>query len=103
MVKKVMTIAPAAIAKSKEKIALFKKPDGSFSYCPGHAAIRSQGAPVTVPRVPEGDVNGNCIATIGLVNSIYSALGLESDIVKIFTPEDGKIFVNIITDADKRL
>ena len=103
MIRKAMAIAPAAIAKSKEKILVFKKPDGSYSYSPGHAAVRSQGAPVTIPYVPEGDINGNCIATIGLVSSIYSALGLENDIVRIFTPEDGKIFVNIIVEADKRI
>lgn len=103
LVARARALAPEAIAKSKKKIEIFKKPDGSFSYLPSGSCPTSQGAPVAIPGSFEGDLNGNGIATFALVNSIYSALGLESDAVTVFTPSEGEYFVDLLKEAEKNI
>lgn len=72
------SIAAPAIVKSKEKIAEFAKPDGSFSYNPQSSSSTSQGMPVAVPGTNEGDLNGTIIGSTGLVTNIFSALELPT-------------------------
>ena len=69
--------APAAIAKTRDKLALFLKQDGSFSYNQNYTSATSQGMPVAIPGTNEGDINATVIATTGTANRILRVLGFE--------------------------
>ena len=45
-----------------ERLVPFKKPDGSFSYCPTCSSFWSQGKPVCIENSFESDVNANSLA-----------------------------------------
>lgn len=85
--------AAALIKKTREKISVFRKPDGSYSYFKRMSACIAQGAPAAVPRTNEGDVNSTGICVSGTVRSMHNALCIP--FVPIFTPEDGKLFFEL--------
>ena len=91
---KIVSSAAEMIRCTADKIRVFGKPDGSFSYCPECSSGTSQGAPVSIPNTPEGDVNGNGLATTGVVRNITDTLGIPA--IRFFTPEDGKLFFELI-------
>ena len=84
-------MAPEAILGSIPKAMLFRKEDGSFSYMPHQACPRSQQAPVCIPGTNEGDVNGTCISTTGIIGNIYMALELKG-YPKLFGAREYEIF-----------
>ena len=84
--------APLILRRAMEKVAPFKEPDGSFSYCKGHPASHSQGMPVCIPNLPESDVNANALAQ-GARTMTFSALGIKN--TPIFDENDAKIFFEI--------
>lgn len=88
--------APEAIRRSKEKIEIFKKEDGGFSYKPDYASPTSQGVPVCIPYLPEGDVNATVISVPLLVKSIFAALDLKDCIVPIYGSAEREKFLEII-------
>ena len=69
--------APELIRRTAEKISIFRKPDGSFSYCPDRCSSLSQMAPVALPETNEGDVNATCIAVNGTAMRIMRLLGVR--------------------------
>ena len=79
----------ALIRKSKEKLEVFYKPDGSFSYCRNHSSATSQGAPAAVPNSYEGDVNATALSNATRAK-ILSVLGIDAG--KPFGDEDREIF-----------
>ena len=52
-----------AIRVTKEKLSLFQKPDGSFSYFKDRSSHTSQAVFVSLPNQNEGDVNATVIGT----------------------------------------
>jgi len=66
-----------AIYDTRDKLALFKKDDGSFSYQQTHSSSSSQGAPVAIPGANEGDVNATTIATNNFTYEIFQFLGVS--------------------------
>ena len=82
------------IKKSKEKLEVFYKPDGSFSYCRNSSSPTSQGAPAAVPGSYEGDVNATALsqATRAKILSV-----LEIDAGVPFGEEERAEFQSIIT------
>ena len=92
--------APAAIAASKAKIALFKKDSGSFSYNIQYSSATSCGAPAAVPQSVEGDVNATVISITGLTMNIYEALELYSYRVPIYTYSDWRVYESILNGLD---
>ena len=92
ILKKVTLIAPEAIRGSIPKAMLFKKQDGSFSYMPHQACPRSQQAPVCIPGTNEGDVNGTCISSTGIIGNIYMALELKGA-PKLYSDREYKLFL----------
>ena len=88
--------APEAIRRSKEKIEKFKKADGGFSYKPAFASPTSQGVPVCIPYLPEGDVNATIISGPLLLKSIYAALNLKSVAVPMYGEEERKRFLAVM-------
>ena len=85
------------IRNTYNKSAVFKKPDGAFSYYPETSIASSQGAPVALVGLPEGDVNATTIASTGTLMNMCLSLGIEP--VPIFCREDGDIFLELIRNA----
>ena len=88
--------AAEAIDVSRVKISAFKKNDGSFSYTKNYSSSHSQGCPSAVPYSVEGDVNGNNIASTGLITYALSALDLLNYRVPLFGEKDRRVFVETI-------
>ncbi len=90
--KRLIEKAPLVIRRAMEKVAPFKEPDGSFSYCKGSPASHSQGMPVCIPGLPESDVNANALAQ-GARRMTFAALGIRND--NLFDEKDAEIFFDI--------
>ncbi|MBO5102217.1 MAG: hypothetical protein J6C39_06755, partial [Clostridia bacterium] len=88
--------APEGIRKTAEKLEVFKKESGSYSYTKDYSSARSQGMPVTLDGMAEGDVNATVICTSDVVSYIYSALCISDYKVPIYTLEDYQRFVYLI-------
>ncbi len=91
-----------ALRHTKEKLAVFKEPDHAISYCIGHASFTSQGMPVCIPDLPEGDVNATSIAVSTGHNLIYSALELNEYRIPLFGKSDSDRFLAIIEENRKK-
>ena len=91
--------APSLIAKTRDKISVFRKNDGSYSYFKTMSCAVSQRAPAAVPRTNEGDVNATTICVGSTVRSMREALRIP--VIPIFTPEDGDLFFELIDNAPK--
>ncbi len=91
-------LAPEAIEVTLDKMLLFKKDDGSFSYFKENSSSGSQGAAVAVPNTNEGDLNATAICTYGLVDYIFQALGFRDYMVSLYTDSDRQLFKSIISD-----
>lgn len=98
--KMMLESAPTSIRIATQKIAPFKKPDGSFSYGRYYSSEISQGMPVTLPKQVEGDVNGNGIAINGVTEHLYRAFGLGDYRVPIYTDNDRRKFFDIIDSLE---
>ncbi len=88
-----LNIAPDAIRATKEKVLVFKKTDGTFSYAPNETCCTSMGMPVALPQTNEGDVNASGICSNGTLTRMYAALELEDYIVPTFASDAYKIFL----------
>ena len=97
--RKLIDNAPALIARTREKISVFRKNDGSYSYFKTMSCAVSQRAPAAVPRTNEGDVNATTICVGSAVRSMREALRIP--VIPIFTPEDGDLFFELIENAPK--
>ena len=62
----------AAIRATKDKLALFQKPDCSFSYFPERSSHTSQGMPVSIPYTNEGDVNSTLMGTTSFTYELFT-------------------------------
>ena len=102
IIRKLHTIAPAAIRKSKEKIAPFRQPDGGYGYHKSGSSTVSQGMPVCIPGSREGDINGCIIASHELVGYIYAALGLSKYKVPMFGDVHFEKYIEIVENNKKR-
>ena len=73
---KVIHLAPEIISKATVKAVKFRQPDGGYAYNQWGSNPTSQGCPVAVPGSAEGDVNGNTVATNGIIGNLYGMLGV---------------------------
>ncbi len=90
--------APPAIRKCKEKISVFQKPDGSFSYGPKYTSSTSQGMPVAFLDCAEGDINATGIASSGLTFYMMRALDLQDYKPHIFGKKEYERYLEIIEE-----
>ncbi len=88
--------AAELITITMKKIARFKKEDGSFGYSWTYPPSNSQGAPVSVPFVVEGDVNGGIIAVVTTFNTMCSTLGIKN--LNIYEYSDLLVFADRIAN-----
>ena len=96
--KELREIASGAVRSSLEKLTPFRKELSSFSYLRDRTVGLSQGAPVAIPGSVEGDVNATMIAGTHMVGAIFTSLGLGEYAVPIFGREEGRIFLDIVTE-----
>ncbi len=85
LVREALIGAPRALRATKKKVLAFKKADHAFSYYPHRAAPYSQGMPVCIPDLAEGDVNATSICIGGTLICIYEALELFDYLVSPFS------------------
>ena len=88
--------APLGILKTKEKMEGFKMPDGGMSYSLQGFCCTSQGAPVALSDVREGDINGNCCASCAIIDYVTRALAIDDLKVPLFDEDDLKRFLDIV-------
>ena len=81
-----------------QKLSLFRKTDGSYSYYPGGSLATIYGTTVSL-GVYEGDVNGTLIAIKSISDAACNVLGLGASI-PLFTPEHGNLFVQLCSEAE---
>jgi len=94
--------APGAIRLTKEKIQPFRKPDGGFSYLRHKSSELSQGMPVTLPNMPESDVNATIISAPQLIHFSMDVLGLKENRVPIFTEKEYRMYIDILEENRAR-
>lgn len=92
--------APAGIRKTAEKMEGFKMPDGGMSYSLEGFCCTSQGAPVALCNVREGDINGNCCASSAIINYVFRALGIDDISIPLFDGDDLKRFLEIVEERE---
>ena len=90
--KRLVEKAPLILRRAMEKVAPFKEPDGSFSYCKGSPASYSQGMPVCIPGLPESDVNANSLARGSRTMTLRA---LDIPVTPIFDEQDSKLFFEL--------
>lgn len=91
-----------AIRKTAEKILPFKKPGSSFSYCPDHPAVTSQGVPVCIPHCKEGDINATVMSATMMIAAVHSALDIATLRVPLYGEDEGKMFLSILEKNRKQ-
>ena len=84
----VMENSVSLIDGTTRKLALFRKPDGSFSYMMDQTASNSQGAPTAVNGTDEGDVNSTNIGAVAIPNALFDMFELGS-MVRLCSKADG--------------
>lgn len=85
--------ADVYIKATHDKLALFKKQDGSFSYTQNMTSPYSQSMPVALP-VNEGDVNATVICTHGTTSLMLEVLKLP--VPPILTEADRLMYMHLI-------
>lgn len=93
---RVYSLAKAMIDNTALHIVGLKRDDGSFSYSRTGVNSTAQGCPISVPGVVEGNVNGNSIASLAVIQHIMKALELEEYEVPLFTEAERVQFVRIL-------
>ena len=96
---KIYARLPELIDKTIEKLAKFRKPDGSFSYEQHRSAPTTQGVPVSRGEY-EGDVNGLACAMHYPLGGIFGVLGIKP--IQMCNYEDYLGFVSKIRAAHEK-
>lgn len=86
-----------AVRVTFDKIKGYKKVDGGFSHSYYRGATNHQGCPIA-PSNNVSDVDGTCIASTGLVRSLFDAFGLGSYRPAFFGKADYMIFIDTIEE-----
>ena len=90
--------ATELIETTLRKVSKFKKSDGSFGYSWGSPPHLSQGAPVSVEGVVEGDVNGATISARSTMGTLLGLLDIKN--IKMYAYSDLLVFANRIGQLD---
>ena len=88
----IMADAADALIETRDKLAVFLKSDGSFSYEPHESAWTSQGSVVAVKGTNEGDMNATAMATTYMINTLFECLGLEGNKIPFMGTRERIIF-----------
>ena len=94
--------AADAIRVTRAKVLPMKKEGSSFSYGLDYPSIISQGSPVCIPHLPEGDVNATVMASNLMINVIFTALEIGDFIVPLYGKNEGRMFLEAVEENRKR-
>ena len=100
MRKEMLLNAPKLIRATTDKVKLFLKADGSFSYMPHMTGSNSQGLPVAIYGTNEGDVNSTYIISVAVTDHLFNIFGYK--MIPMFTPADRQRMLNIIEENIKK-
>ena len=92
-----------AIRVTKDKLALFRKPDGSFSYFKDRSSHHSQAALVSLPNQNEGDVNATVLGTNNFTYELFTLvnpMGLGR--LPFALTKERYLFYKILGEFDKK-
>ena len=89
-------VSAPALIKTAEKTLPMKKPGSSFSYGIDYPCIVSQGSPVCIPHLPEGDINATVMASHMMTNVVFTALELGEYEIPLYGKEEGRAFLGIV-------
>ena len=87
-------LGAAAIRKTKEKLAKYKRDDGGFSHAYTAVAPSHQSLPVSTGTILAGDVDATTIGVSGISTQIFKSFGFER--VPVFMHSDYMRYVNIL-------
>ncbi|MBO5101416.1 MAG: hypothetical protein J6C39_02690, partial [Clostridia bacterium] len=79
-----------------DKLAVFKKGDGGFSYYVKYSAPNSQGSPVALGKSVESDVNATMICTNSIITAMFEVFGLSAAVR--YTPADYAYALDIVEE-----
>lgn len=88
-----------AVRITFDKIKGYKKVDGGFSHSYTAGVSNHQGCPVSPSGANVSDVDATCIASTGLVRSIFTAFGMDSYKPDFFGKSDYMKFIDYIEAA----
>ena len=94
---KVLAAFPEMIDVTIEKLELFQKSDGSFSYYQNMSAAYTQGTHVSLGK-EEGDVNGTSLGMTTMYTTFYEILGIP--VVPLYNEDDYNEFIEILTTLE---
>ncbi|MBO5207595.1 MAG: hypothetical protein J6C09_08460 [Clostridia bacterium] len=97
-----MSRSPELVRISRDKALPFKKPDGSFSYCPKMSSPTSQDMPVAIYGSYEGDINGNGLASVGLIEKMAGSLGISVKMPPLFSDKDGERYRAMLIERERK-
>ena len=89
--------APQLIAVTAQKMEVFRKSDGGFSFGPRGSCPTSQGVPVAIPGSAESDVNATILLSGGTLSHINAVF--EADDLCLYCKEDGEQFIKLLNDT----
>lgn len=98
--KRLLEKAPELIRVTGEKMAKCRVSDGSFAYFTeesGKTCPKSQGVPVGLDNVREGDVNGNGCSTQAPLKHMFQTFGVS--VPAFFCEEDAALVFDIMNSA----
>lgn len=88
--------ATELIKITAEKLSVFKKDDGAFSYYIKYSAANSQGSAVALEKSEESDVNATMICTNSIITAMFNVFGIDS--VSRYYPLDYAYFSDVLLD-----
>ena len=88
--------AAELIKITAEKLSIFKKDDGAFSYYIKYSAANSQGSAVALEKSEESDVNATMICTNSIMTAMFNVFGVNP--VSRYYPLDYAYFSDILLD-----
>ena len=91
-------LCPSLIRGTRDKVKMFKKDDGGFSFYKDHTSTASQGAPAAAGDFAESDINATSISSTGVVLNLSAVLGIKT--IPLFCREDGELFLDIIKSKE---
>ena len=93
----VRSMSKSLIDKTLEKLSVFKKNDGGYSYYQGFAPDKLSGKRVAL-GVPEGDVNATFVVLHGVRGNIFSSLGLT--VPPLLPEESFDVLIDMMRSAE---
>ena len=81
-----------------EKLSIFQRDDGGFSYFPKYSSPSSQGSLVTLEKQKESDVNATMICVNSTMTAMFSAMGIAE--APRYYPVDFALFSDVLNSLE---